>query len=369
MSTGARYLSNRVATVSPGNVAVDRYQWLDLKSAEPNLGTSGNGYVLTSNVTGARIWTTNVNVSSVTGGNITSLGNIVTTNGLFWANGVAFASSTYNNSNVADFLLNSFGSNSIVTTGNIAASNIIVSNIYPSLTTTANINLIGNVIVSGPILAVPAGPGGAGPGGEPAGAIRYNSTSSSLEFYNGTQWVSVVNAIDNQIITGDNSNTVFTLTHSALATSILVSINGTIQQPDIAYSVSGNQITFVEIPLSSDIIDVRYLALLLQPAITTINAGATIIVSTANTIIDSFSTTVFRSAKYTISSTSSTDAHIADVSLVQIGGIVRINTSSNVNTGSNTITYYANVSGATVNLMALGTISSNIKIQTSYFST
>ena len=38
----SRLISNRVVTTTPGNVTLDRYQFLDLSSAEPNLGTSAN---------------------------------------------------------------------------------------------------------------------------------------------------------------------------------------------------------------------------------------------------------------------------------------------------------------------------------------
>ena len=53
----ARLLSGRVKVTSPTGVTTDRYDYLDLKSAEPNLGVpSQDNYVLTSDITGNRSW-------------------------------------------------------------------------------------------------------------------------------------------------------------------------------------------------------------------------------------------------------------------------------------------------------------------------
>jgi hypothetical protein len=65
MKSISRLSSGRVVVKSPGQVAADRYQLLDLASAEPNLGTAANGSVLTTTVTGQRIFTKNLTVDSV----------------------------------------------------------------------------------------------------------------------------------------------------------------------------------------------------------------------------------------------------------------------------------------------------------------
>ena len=56
------------------------------------------------------------------------------------------------------------------------------------------------------------------------------------------------------------------MNQEATADSLLVSINGTSQNPDTAYSVSGTNITFTETPLTTDIIDVRFLAVAVAAA-------------------------------------------------------------------------------------------------------
>ena len=65
MKSISRLSSGRVVVKTPGQVAEDRYQLLDLASAEPNLGTAANGSVLTTTTTGQRIFTKNLTVDNI----------------------------------------------------------------------------------------------------------------------------------------------------------------------------------------------------------------------------------------------------------------------------------------------------------------
>jgi hypothetical protein len=58
MPNNLKLISGRVAVTSAANVAADRYQYLDLSSAEPNLGTANVGDVLVydSAYAGGRKW-------------------------------------------------------------------------------------------------------------------------------------------------------------------------------------------------------------------------------------------------------------------------------------------------------------------------
>jgi hypothetical protein len=58
MPNNLKLISGRVAVTSAANVAADRYQYLDLSSAEPNLGTGNTGDVLiyNSSFPGGRKW-------------------------------------------------------------------------------------------------------------------------------------------------------------------------------------------------------------------------------------------------------------------------------------------------------------------------
>ena len=66
MKDSRRLHSGRVSVKQPSQVSSDRYQFLDLASAEPNLGTAANGSVLVTNTVGSRTWTKNLNIGNVT---------------------------------------------------------------------------------------------------------------------------------------------------------------------------------------------------------------------------------------------------------------------------------------------------------------
>jgi hypothetical protein len=97
------------------------------------------------------------------------------------------------------------------------------------------------------------------------GDLRFNSTTTSVEVYNGSGWVNVGDdtaEITSQSFAGDNSTVAFTLNASATTASVLVSINGTMQAPTTAYAVSGATLTFTEAPLAGDVIEVRKISTL-----------------------------------------------------------------------------------------------------------
>jgi hypothetical protein len=158
----------------------------------------------------------------------------------------------------------------------VAINNTPIGNSVPSTgafttldATTANIGSLGfanntittaNVLIinSDTALQIPVG----GTAQRPTGAdgmIRYNTDTPALEYFNGNIWVPVTNTVTDQIINGDGSSTTFVLDQEASTVGVIVSINGTLQHPGTAYTVTGNQITFTETPESTDVIDVRFL--------------------------------------------------------------------------------------------------------------
>jgi hypothetical protein len=97
------------------------------------------------------------------------------------------------------------------------------------------------------------------------GMLRFNTTSNALEIYNNTEWesvgVPVFTVIADEQFAGDGSTVAFTLGSTQTTNSCIVSINGVVQVPTVAYSVSGIDptcvLTFTEAPVSGDLIDVR----------------------------------------------------------------------------------------------------------------
>jgi hypothetical protein len=123
-----------------------------------------------------------------------------------------------------------------------------------STITTANVLIIN----SNTALLLPKGGVSQRPTGVD-GMIRYNTDTPALEYYNGNVWIPVTNTVNDQSITGDGVSTTFTLDQEASTVGVIVSINGTLQQPTTAYTVSGNQITFTETPEATDVINIRFL--------------------------------------------------------------------------------------------------------------
>ena len=261
-------------------------------------------------------------------------------------------------------------------------------------------------------IIIPTGAQSARPSNAQQGMLRFNTNNNQLEFYTGTTWsgtgTSFTVIVADQF-TGDGSQTNFTLSQASTTASTIVSINGVIQLPTTAYSVSGSTLTFTEAPLSTDIIDAR--SLTTTSTVTSItdtngantfvaNTGGSYItavntiqfvansagnfigsggISTLNpnvslspnvpTIIDTFDMNVYRGAKYVISVSDYTNNNfqmsevilVTGVSsaVVQTYGVVASNGTSMSN-------FYANVSGTTARLYANAGVTSYAKVQEIY---
>jgi len=108
-------------------------------------------------------------------------------------------------------------------------------------------------------LIIPTGNTAQRPGSASTGTIRYNTDAERIEVYDGAQWDQVVSDVTAQIITPDGVANTYVLDRDSTSAATLVAINGIVQLPAVAYTVSANSITFVEVPLSTDIIDIRFL--------------------------------------------------------------------------------------------------------------
>lgn len=91
------------------------------------------------------------------------------------------------------------------------------------------------------------------------GYVRFNSDTPALEYFDGNAWIPVTNTVTDQQITPNGIDDTFTLDQDVSTVGVIVSINGTLQQPYTAYNVTGNQLTFTETPEGTDLIDVRFL--------------------------------------------------------------------------------------------------------------
>jgi hypothetical protein len=93
-----------------------------------------------------------------------------------------------------------------------------------------------------------------------AGLLRFSTTSNNIEFYDGTNWLvagSEFTIITTNAFNGDGSTVAFTLSSSSTTSATIVMVNGVVQIPVTAYSVSGTTLTFTEAPATGDVVDAR----------------------------------------------------------------------------------------------------------------
>jgi hypothetical protein len=148
------------------------------------------------------------------------------------------------------------------TTGNLIFTDTTIStqtanaNIFLSTSGTGTVQITGNTA-----LGIPSGTTAERPLNATVGYIRYNTDTGGLETFDGTTWEAGSAALTSQVINGDGINNQFSLSSNvSQATDLIVSINGTLQQPATAYTVNGTLITFTETPATGDTIEVRHIA-------------------------------------------------------------------------------------------------------------
>lgn len=111
-----------------------------------------------------------------------------------------------------------------------------------------------------------------------AGMVRFNTNLGDLELYDGDSWNSTsaeFTLIASEVFNGDGSTTTFTLSSTQTTASCIVSINGVIQFPTLAYAVAGTSLSFTEAPLSGDVIEVRKLTTTKSFALEVVNTSET----------------------------------------------------------------------------------------------
>ena len=136
----------------------------------------------------------------------------------------------YNNNGVLD------GSDAFTFISN--TSTVTIQNV--TTTGIANLNYVGNVQIAG---GVP-------------GYVLQTDGEGNLSWTAPTG--NITSILDQQIF-GDGNTVDFTLITPSVTNAVLVSINGVMQIPGVAYTVASDLITFAEAPLSTDLVDIRFL--------------------------------------------------------------------------------------------------------------
>ena len=152
-------------------------------------------------------------------------------------------------------------SGNVSTIGNLQVNDTTIT----TVTANANISIDPNgtgtfVIVGTNGFVMPVGNTAQRPSPASAGTLRFNNEYARIEYYDGTEWDVVAGGITNQtIVTADGVNDTFVLNRESTTAAVLVMLNGIVQIPTTAYSVTGNSLVFTSAPAVSDIIDVRFL--------------------------------------------------------------------------------------------------------------
>jgi hypothetical protein len=111
-----------------------------------------------------------------------------------------------------------------------------------------------------------------------SGMVRFNTTLDVLEYYDSNSWVnasSEFTVITADSFVGNSVQTAFTLSTASTTAGTIVAINGVVQIPTTAYSVSGTTLTFTEAPSLNDVIDARVFTT--STTVTSISNGTSII--------------------------------------------------------------------------------------------
>jgi hypothetical protein len=108
-------------------------------------------------------------------------------------------------------------------------------------------------------IAIPSGTTAQRPPLPVKGDFRHNADYNLLEYHDGVSWSSTAPSIFSQTIVPDGVSAAYTIQRAAGTETILVVLNGVVQQPYTSYSVTGTTLTFNEVPEVTDIIEIRYL--------------------------------------------------------------------------------------------------------------
>ena len=343
-----------------------------------------NTFATTVNFAGAA---TSLNMGAATGNTTVNNGFLATSNA--WINSGGTAANLIVQGNIAAGY-----SNLLVTNGATGQVGIKVSPGSISPYISLQVNATDSMLI-------PVGATGDRPaiGSEKKGMLRFNTSNNLLEFWDGTSWNTggaVFTTILSDQFSGNGTQTNFTLSQSSSTAGTLVMINGVVQIPSIAYSVTGTTLAFTEPPLATDVIDARTITTTATVAsivdgktsisvsnaapaiyatvrnsnvwvantstffsggISTFNSNVSLTQNTPTTI-DTFSTSQFRSAKYiiTISDFANTKYQSAEVLVTQNGTtatatIYGVSSTS----GSSFANYSATISSDNVLLQANST--------------
>jgi hypothetical protein len=339
---------------------------ISTSTANGNLVLQGNG---TGEVTSPLMQVTTLNATNFTSGNING-----TMTGTFSGN--VSGDFTGNVLTPSQPFITSLGTlTGLTLTGNIyAPGQSVIATTRGPVYTNNIYDVSGNLTIHtqpGAVLTIdstaaqvlPVGDTLQRPAG-PVGSFRYNSETNAPEYYDGTAWITMRSAVDTQTIIGNNSADTFLLNYHTTQEGIIVSINGVVQTPGVAYAVdpdSSNYILFLEVPKLGDTIEIRFLSTSIMVEMAQKNAlivnSPAVNYGTSPVVIDEFSMSDFRSAKYTVTAQAANgDLNMSEV-MVMHNGITASATQTASAGVANVVVITATSAAGNVQVMAQSALS------------
>jgi hypothetical protein len=242
--------------------------------------TSVTGTTTAASVVGGVITGSSVSVTgNVTGGNVTtagiaSLGNIrISGDNITGVNGQVLVNSAAAD---IDFKVSGDGVANLFIV-DAGTDTVLIGTGTPTTNAALKIGTTNSILI-------PVGNTAQRPGVPATGMIRFNTSLDVLEFYDSDSWTtasSQFTVITADSFTGNGVQTAFTLSAASTTAGTIVAINGVVQIPTTAYSVSSTTLTFTEAPSLNDVIDARVLTT--STSVSSLSNGTTsIAIPTAN---------------------------------------------------------------------------------------
>jgi hypothetical protein len=357
-----------------------------------NISVAGNSNVVVITGTGANI-TGTANVSGTIYGADANLSGNLSVNGNVTMGNLNLANIVSNGNLTANTLV----VNNSANLGNLSITNLTINSVPLNSNIYLAPNGTGGVVVNAvSALTLPSGLGSDRPVSPVAGMIRWNRSNSKFEWFDGSAWNSVTSAqtqLTSDTFYGDGNQYIFTLSQPSTTAATLVSINGVIQAPTSAYTISGSTLTFTEVPSDTDVIEAR--TMVTVSATTDLSDGTTSVVTnnaaskisltirgsakaevnatdivlynsnivsnvTAQTVnssavtIDQWPTANYTSAKYLVSITNGTGRQMTELLLTANSTNAYLANIGSVNSGSSLMTFTANIVSGNATLWGTG---------------
>jgi hypothetical protein len=251
------------STITGGNVATGGTVSATSTITGGNIDTGGT-VSATSTITGGNLATggTASATGTITGGNVLTGGNVSATGNVIGGN-IVISGDNITDTNGRVNFNSALGAVDLAVNG--GAANVFYVSAASNSTSFGNSTQVTNAIAAfntTTSIKLPSGTTAQRPATGVTGMMRFNTSINNLEFYDNDSWETAgttFTLIAANTQTGDGTKVAFTMPGNSTTAGTIVSINGVVQIPITAYSVSGNTCTFTEAPVSTDVIDFRQL--------------------------------------------------------------------------------------------------------------